>query len=216
MTPFSHRSLAVATALIATAGLAACSGDKTPLPAEIVTSPTVKPMSTVAVDPVLADLVGPGCADYVAQVPRGDGSVAGMAGVPLATAARRAPLLTTLSSAVSGKLNPKVKLGQTLNGNEYTVFAPVDAAFAALPGATTTNWKSDSEELIKVLTHHLVVGRLAPKRLTGAQISVAGGKIMITGSGNALMVDDAKVICGGIKTANATVYLIDKVLSVPE
>ena len=39
--------------------------------------------------------------------------------------------------------------------------------------------------------------------------------LTVTGSGNNLMVNNAKVICGGVKTANATVYLIDTVLMPP-
>ena len=58
-----------------------------------------------------------------------------MAEDPVATAASNNPLLKTLVAAVSGQLNPKVNLVDTLNGEEFTVFAPVDDAFAALPPA---------------------------------------------------------------------------------
>ncbi len=54
-----------------------------------------------------------------------------MAEDPVATAASNNPLLKTLVAAVSGQLNPKVNLVDTLNGDEFTVFAPVDDAFAA-------------------------------------------------------------------------------------
>ena len=214
MTPLSHRSFAAATALIAGVGLAACTGSSSDLrPAETLTPPAT---ATVAVDPVLADLVGPGCADLVAKVPSGAGSLTQMAALPLATATRRSPVLNTLSAAVSGKLNPKVKLGQTLNGGDYTVFAPMDAAFAQLPAATMADLRTDGPQLVRVLTYHLVAGRIAPKQLTGSQKSVQGGDLAITGSGDALKVNGANVICGGIRTANATVYLIDKVLIPPK
>ena len=49
---------------------------------------------------------------------------------PVAVAASNNPLLTTLTAAVSGQLNPDVNLVDTLNGGEFTVFAPVDDAFA--------------------------------------------------------------------------------------
>ena len=71
-----------------------------------------------------ANLVGAGCAGYAEAVPDGAGSVAGMAQDPVATAASNNPLLTTLVAAVSGKLNPNVNLVDTLNGGEFTVFAP--------------------------------------------------------------------------------------------
>ncbi len=77
-----------------------------------------------------ANLVGPGCADYAGQCPTGHGSMTGMAQDPVAVAASNNPLLTTLTSAVSGKLNPNVNLVDTLNGSEFTVFAPTDDAFA--------------------------------------------------------------------------------------
>ena len=80
--------------------------------------------SSSAMDPA-ADLVGPGCAAYAKQVPSGSGSVSGMAEDPVATAASNNPLLTTLVAAVSGKLNPNVNLVDTLNGGQFTVFAPV-------------------------------------------------------------------------------------------
>ena len=83
-----------------------------------------------------ANLVGSGCAAYAQQVPSGPGSVTGMAQDPVAVAASNNPLLTTLTAAVSGKLNPGVNLVDTLNGGQFTVFAPVDAAFAKLPAST--------------------------------------------------------------------------------
>ncbi len=65
-------------------------------------------------------------------MPSGAGSVEGMAQDNVTTAASNNPLLTTLTAAVSGKLNPQVNLVDTLNGGQFTVFAPVDSAFQAL------------------------------------------------------------------------------------
>ena len=56
-----------------------------------------------------------------------------MAQEPVAVAASNNPLLTTLTAAVSGKLNPNVNLVDTLNGGQFTLFAPVDDAFAQAP-----------------------------------------------------------------------------------
>ena len=91
-----------------------------------------------------AALVGAGCADYAAQVPTGAGSVEGMALDPVATAASNNPLLTTLVAAVSGKVNPGVDLVNTLNNGEFTVFAPVDTAFAKIDAATMTTLTTDA------------------------------------------------------------------------
>ncbi|GAA3559826.1 cell surface glycolipoprotein Mpt83 [Kribbella ginsengisoli] len=162
-----------------------------------------------------AGLVGPGCADYAKANPTGAGSVDGMAAAPVATAASGNPLLKTLVAAVSGKLNPKVDLVSTLNGGEFTVFAPVDSAFAKIPAATINTLKTDSALLSKILTYHVVAGQLDPAAVVGKQTTVEKGSVTVTGSGGSLMVNNAKVICGGVKTANATVYLIDTVLMPP-
>lgn len=161
-----------------------------------------------------ANLVGPGCADYAKAVPKGAGSVQGMAKDPVAVAASNNPLLTTLVSAVSGKLNPKVDLVDTLNGDQFTVFAPVDDAFAKLPEQTVNSLAKpkNADALTSVLTYHVVPGQIAPADIDGKHKTVQGGTVNVTGSGDNLKVNGAKVICGGVQTANATVYLIDSVL----
>ena len=172
---------------------------------------TTESSADSGMDPA-ADLVGPGCAGYAEANPSGGGSVEGMAADPVATAASNNPLLKTLVSAVSGKLNPKVNLVDTLNGGEFTVFAPVDDAFAKIDAATIEKLKTDDALLTKILTYHVVPGQLSPDQVVGEQTTVEKGAVNVTGSGDALKVNDANVICGGVHTANATVYLIDSVL----
>ena len=116
------------------------------------TSETTEPMD------MAGNLVGPGCADYAEAVPEGSGSVEGMSQDPVATAASNNPLLTTLTSAVSGELNPEVNLVDTLNGGEFTVFAPVDDAFGKIDPATIEGLKTDSAMLTSILTYHVVPG----------------------------------------------------------
>jgi uncharacterized surface protein with fasciclin (FAS1) repeats len=208
-------TLAIGVALIAFLG-AACAGSddgSANVDAPAAPSPRQAPSPTERgmTDPA-ADLVGPGCAGYAKQVPDGAGSVAGMAQDPVAVAASNNPLLKTLVQAVSGKLNPKVNLVDTLNGGEFTVFAPVDAAFAKIDAATIDTLATDDALLTRILTYHVVPGQLAPDQVVGTQTTVEKGKVQVTGSGDALKVNDANVICGGVHTANATVYLIDSVL----
>jgi uncharacterized surface protein with fasciclin (FAS1) repeats len=206
----TRRSFAVATAAgLAAVALAACSGDDAP---QVPNTPA--PALTVA-NPALAGLVGPGCAAYVDQTPTGKGSVGWMGQYPLAQAAAGSPLLKTLTTALAGKMNREVDLVGTMNGGEYTLFAPVDAAFRKVPPATTAKFETDAPLLVKVLTYHVVAGQLAPDQVVGKVKSVEGGDLEVTGSGNTLKVNGAAVVCGGIRTANATVYLIDSVLSVP-
>ncbi|ARK04483.1 fasciclin [Cellulosimicrobium sp. TH-20] len=165
----------------------------------------------MAADPA-ANLVGPGCAAYAEQVPDGAGSITGMSTDPVAVAASNNPLLTTLTAAVSGELNPDVDLVDTLNGGEFTVFAPVDDAFAKIDAATLDSLKTDSDTLTKILTYHVVPGQLTPDQVAGEHETVEGGTVEVTGSGDELMVNDAAVVCGGVMTQNATVYLVDTVL----
>ncbi|MBD7951009.1 fasciclin domain-containing protein [Oerskovia rustica] len=215
------RSYAVAgVAALAILGLTACSSDSDSgsgsdsSSASEMTTPSddmSQEAMTPEVDPA-ANLVGPGCAAYAEQVPDGAGSVTGMSTDPVAVAASNNPLLTTLTAAVSGQLNPDVNLVDTLNGGEFTVFAPVDDAFAKIDPATIESLKTDSDMLTKILTYHVVPGQLTPDQVVGEHETVEGGTVTVTGSGDDLMVNDAKVICGGVMTQNATVYLVDTVL----
>ena len=162
-----------------------------------------------------ANLVGPGCAGYADAVPDGAGSIQGMSQDPVAVAASNNPMLTTLTAAVSGQLNPEVNLVDTLNGDEFTVFAPVDDAFAKIDPATIEALKTDTATLTSILTYHVVPGQIEPADIVGMHTTVQGSDLEVTGSGDELMVNGAMVICGGVQTANATVYLIDTVLMPP-
>jgi uncharacterized surface protein with fasciclin (FAS1) repeats len=204
----------VALAAVATFGLSACSMS----PAEDTTPPAAAPTEEAMETDYTADLVGSGCAAYAEAVPDGGGSIVGMAQDPVAVAASNNPLLTTLVAAVSGKLNPDVNLVDTLNGSEFTVFAPVDDAFAKLPAETVAALAlpENAALLSSILTYHVVPGQLLPEDVIGELTTVQGKTVSVTGSGDNIMVNDSAVICGGVHTANATVYLIDTVLSVPE
>lgn len=158
------------------------------------------------------DLVGAGCEAYAEQVPEGDGSVEGMAQDPVATAASNNPMLTTLTSAVSGELNPDVDLVDTLNGDEFTVIAPVDDAFEAVPEEDLSALAEDSDMLTDVLTYHVIPGQLSPDEIVGEHETVQGDTVTIEGEGEDMMFDDAGLVCGGVTTSNATVYMVDSVL----
>lgn len=221
MQSFKRTTFTVAgVAAAALLSLTACGGPATTAssPSSAAAEPSASSMapspsetSAAAMDPA-ANLAGPGCAAYAKQVPSGAGSVSGMALDPVAVAASNNPLLKTLTAAVSGKLNPKVDLVDTLNGSEFTVFAPVDDAFAKIDAATIETLKKDDALLSKILTYHVVPGQVTPDKIVGTHKTVQGGSVTVTGSKDALKVDGANVICGGVQTANATVYLVDSVL----
>ncbi len=225
MNPTHCKAIAAASlSAAAILGLSACSSEESTetasssspassLSAEAMTS--AAPPTSAAADPA-ADLVGSGCAGYAAQVPSGPGSVAGMAQDPVAVAASNNPMLTTLTSALSGKLNPGVNLVDTLNSNPgLTVFAPTNDAFAKIDAATLEKLKTDSDLLSGILTYHVVEGQASPSAVVGDHKTLEGGSVTVTGSGADLKINDAGLVCGGVKTANATVYMIDTVLMPP-
>jgi len=208
-----RRTLAVAaTATAALLSLAACGSSSSDDSSSSSSSDQMSSGSTA--NSAAADLVGPGCADYAKQVPDGAGSVAGMAQSKVAEAASANPLLTTLVAAVSGKVNPKVNLVSALDSAQYTVFAPVDTAFAKIPKATLASLAkpAGAKTLSTILEYHVVKGQIAPADIDGSHKTLIGQSVKVAGSGDNITVNGAHVICGGVHTANATVYMIDSVL----
>lgn len=139
------------------------------------------------------------------------GSFDGMAQDPVATAASNNRVLSTLVTAVT-----KATLVDTLNSaQDITVLAPTNDAFAATDQATLKKALGDPRGLLtKVLTYHVIPGRLSPDRLAGTHKTLEGGSVSIQGSGEDFTVDgSAKVVRGNVQTANATAYLIDGVLA---
>lgn len=213
-----HRKAVAAAGLSALAmfGAVACSSDSSSEAATAAVETTTSAMADPAAmaDPT-ANLVGPGCAAYAEQVPTGPGSVTGMAQDPVTVAASNNPMLKTLTQALSGQLNPDVNLIDTLNGGEFTVFAPTDEAFGKIDPATIEKLKTDAPLLTSILTYHVVPGQASPAQVPGDHKTVQGANVTVTGEGQNLKVNDAGVVCGGVGTANATVYLIDTVLMPP-
>ncbi|MBY0288051.1 MAG: fasciclin domain-containing protein [Mycobacteriaceae bacterium] len=220
-----HRKTVAAAGLGALAifGAVSCSTDSSSEPspttstaaATTTSSAPASPTTTAMADPA-ANLVGSGCAAYAEQVPEGPGSVTGMAQDPVAVAASNNPMLKTLTQALSGQLNPNVNLVETLNSNPaLTVFAPTDDAFAKIDAATLETLKTDSDLLTSILTYHVVEGQASPSAVVGEHTTLEGGSVNVTGAGPDLKVNDAGLVCGGVQTANATVYMIDTVLMPP-
>jgi uncharacterized surface protein with fasciclin (FAS1) repeats len=208
---------AAALALALGAGLAACSSSAT----VASTSPTTGAPTTSNGPMASSSPSGAGGAmgtDFGAacsSVPAtGAGSFSGMAQAPVATAASANPVLSTLVSAVV-----KAGLADTLNSAQgITVFAPDNAAFQKIPAATLSSVLANKAELTKILTYHVVSGRLTPAELAGTHTTLEGGKITVAGSGESFTVtggastNTAEVVCGNVQTANATVYIVDSVL----
>jgi uncharacterized surface protein with fasciclin (FAS1) repeats len=212
---YVHRSVLTTAGVVAAAALAlsACStatkDDAATTTSEMTTS------ATSAMAAPAGALVGAGCAAYAEANPTGPASVEGLAKDPVTVAASNSPVLTTLAGALSGKLNPNVNLVETLDSGEFTVFAPTDDAFAKIDSATIETLKTDSDLLTSILTYHVVPGQAGPADVVGEHTTVQGAPLTVTGSGDDIKINDAGLVCGGIKTANATLYLIDTVLMPP-
>ena len=204
-----HSSVA-ALALTLSVGLAACGSDDDggdSAASDQQTSPmTDSPSDSMGEDTMADDQpFGEACASLPAS---GPGSVDTMTQQPVATAASGNPLLKTLVAAVG-----KAKLVDTLNSApELTVFAPTDDAFAKIPKKDLNALLADNKKLTTILTHHVVEGRISPEDLAGSHQTLAGDEVTVEGSGEDFTVDGAKVLCGNVQTANATVYVIDTVL----
>ena len=151
---------------------------------------------------------GPACSAVPAD---GAGSFAGMAADPAATAASNNPVLSTLVAAVTA-----AGLGDTLNGpGPFTIFAPTNDAFAKIPAADLDAVLADKATLTKILTLHVVSGKMSAADLAkaGKATTVEGQEITFSGDASSLQVNgQAAVVCGDVQVANATVHIIDSVL----
>jgi uncharacterized surface protein with fasciclin (FAS1) repeats len=207
----TNRSIALAAVGVTLAlSMTACGGSSTTASAGSDSSDAASsaPATTPSSDAMMSDKpFGAACS---AVPTSGKGSFDGMSQDPVATAASNNPVLSTLVSAVT-----KAKLGDTLNSaQDITVLAPTNDAFAAMDKATLNKAMADPTGLLsKVLTYHVLKGKIAPAELAGMHQSLEGANVDITGSGESFKVDGtASVVCGNVQTANATVYLLDKVL----
>ena len=108
----------------------------------------------------------------------------------------------------------KANLVDSLNSAKgITVFAPANAAFEKIPSATLNGVLNNNDQLTKVLTYHVVAGRLSPDQLAGTHKTLEGQDLTVAGSGTAFTVNgNSSVVCGNVQTENATVYIVDTVL----
>jgi len=195
----------LALAAVLVVGAAACGDDDDSASTDTTAAPT-----TVAPDASMTGTFGSACSAIPTD---GEGSEAGMADDPVATAASNNPVLSTLVTAVT-----EAELGDTLNSSEdITVFAPANSAFEALDPATLKAAMDDPKGLLStVLTYHVVGERLSPDQLAGEHETLQGEVVTVAGSGEDFTVNgNSSVVCGNVQTENATVYIIDGVLLPP-
>ena len=153
---------------------------------------------------------GPLCSAVPAD---GEGSFAGMTDDTAATAASNNPALSTLVTAVT-----EAGLVDTLNSDgPFTIFAPANPAFEAIPPADLEAVLADTDLLTSILTLHVVAG----EQLSSADLAELDSVTTVNGQDITLEVADdgsllvngtATVGCADVQTANATVHIIDAVL----
>jgi uncharacterized surface protein with fasciclin (FAS1) repeats len=225
-----RRGTAAAAVLALSLTLAACgeedepttdTGSDTPAATEEEPAPEETEAAPEGDDPQ-AQTFGDACS-AVPTAADDEGSFIGMADDPVATAASANPILTQLVGAV-GAIDG---LADTLNeAPELTVFAPFDGAFEAIPADALNGLVEDGQangqesDLFAVLANHVVGANLDPDAVVGEQETLAGTTLTVEGSPEeGMTVSDgtvtANVLCGNIPTANATVYVIDMVMTGP-
>jgi uncharacterized surface protein with fasciclin (FAS1) repeats len=122
---------------------------------------------------------------------------------------------TTLVAALKA-----AELVETLNGvGPFTVFAPTDEAFAALPEGTVETLLEDPKgDLTQILTYHVVPGKVMSTDITDGMTAttVQGEDVTFTIKDGSVYVNDAMVVTADIETLNGVIHVIDAVLIPPQ
>lgn len=144
-------------------------------------------------------------------------ALAGCASTPapttIADTTAKTPELSTLN-----KLINDAGLADTLRGQgPYTVFAPSDAAFKAVPAKTMDELSKDKEMLKSVLTYHVLPGKLTSAEVkNGNTKTVQGANVALSKAGTFVTVEDAMVTQADVPATNGVVHVIDRVLMPPK
>ena len=147
-----------------------------------------------------------------------------VAALPFAFLSVNGNALDIVDTAVSaGQFNTLVAaveaadLVTTLKGDgPFTVFAPTDEAFAALPEGTVENLlkPENKEQLVSVLTYHVVAGKIMSSDIAGttAMVESVQGSELDVNATNGVTVDGATVVTADIETDNGVIHVIDRVV----
>ena len=104
-------------------------------------------------------------------------------------------------------------LVDTLKGpGPFTVFAPTDEAFAKVPKATLDALLKDKAALTKVLTYHVVPGKVMAADVKAGMVKTVQGQELTIATTGGVMVDGAKVIATDVAASNGVIHVIDSVM----
>ena len=131
----------------------------------------------------------------------------------IADTAARTPQLSTLN-----KLITDAGLADTLRGaGPFTVFAPSDEAFKAVPAKTLAELAANKELLKSVLTYHVLPGKVAAADVKNGNLkTVQGANVAVSRAGTFVTVEDAVVTQADVMATNGVVHIVDKVLMPPK
>jgi uncharacterized surface protein with fasciclin (FAS1) repeats len=174
-------------------------------PVNVTPSPSVSSLPTAGT----TARVGADCA----MIPvKGKGSIGSMTTEQALKAAASNPQLSVFIAAVR-----RAGLDKALNArHSYTLIVPANSAFASLSRAEITQLRN-SGFLVKTVQYHALKSKIAPQEfVTGARpLTLQGAPLSLSKSGSVYKVNGATVLCGNIKTQNATIYIVNKVLLPP-
>jgi uncharacterized surface protein with fasciclin (FAS1) repeats len=124
------------------------------------------------------------------------------------------PSLKTLATTID-----EADLKDTLEqAGPYTIFAPSDRAFAALPAATRQRLlKAENRTLLRqILTYHVVPGKLTASQLKSGQVKTqAGNSVNVQVNGQQVKVNQSQVTQPDLQAANGVVHIVDRILLPP-
>jgi uncharacterized surface protein with fasciclin (FAS1) repeats len=131
---------------------------------------------------------------------------------PVAATIASNPELSTLSGLIS-----KAGLTAKLNGEgSFTVFAPNNEAFKAVPAKTMDEMAANPARLTQVLTYHVLASKAMSKDVKDGSVkTLQGGNIALAKAGDFVTVEDAVVQIADINATNGVVHIVDRVLLPP-
>jgi uncharacterized surface protein with fasciclin (FAS1) repeats len=153
-------------------------------------------------------LFGSGCATLGLSA----ATTAAAANLPVGTVASATPFLkNTVAAATAAGILATLDAAPAI-----TVFVPTDDAFAKEPVGELQSLLTNpalKPQLIAILQYGVLLGTVDKSTLAGAHVTSQGQSLTITGSGDDFTVNGtAKILCGGLQTKNAIVYVVDTVL----
>lgn len=173
------------------------------------TKDTGKPIAPIAAD---SSTTPAAVSEAASPTVTAAGKVVGPAGNIFYTAVGAGSFLTL------AKLLANADLVETIKGDgPFTVFAPTDTAFAAVPADTLKALLADKVKLSKVLLYHVVPGTVMASQLKAGDLKTAeGATLKLTDTAGVFTINDANISAPDVVASNGVIHVIDKVLLPPD